>query len=78
MRGKDRDLSLEAPDRAVNIGNAERHADIVRRITRGKIITAVDDKIPSAGKIEGVRGGEAFAECLDPHMGIGSRERVAG
>ena len=47
MRGKDRHLSLETPDRAVNIRDTQRHARIVRRIARGKIITPIDHHVPA-------------------------------
>ena len=77
-RGKDRDLSLESPDRAVDIRDAQRHAGIVRGVARCKIVAPVDHHIPPPGEIERVAGGETITDCVDTHMRIQRMKTLRG
>src|SRR5688572_23363080 len=59
LRPEDRDLALEAVDRAVHVGEAELHAGVVDEVARGEVVGAVDHDLVAAQDILDVAGVEA-------------------
>ena len=74
MRREDRHLTLETPDRSVDIRNPQRHARVIRRIPRRKIVAPVDHHVPPARQLHGIRRRETLADRLDPHVRIDPAE----
>ena len=75
---ENRDLALEAEDRAVNVGLAEQHAGIVHQIARGEIVRAVDDDVVVLEKIERVLAGQARFVRVDLNFRIQIAQMVGG
>ena len=54
VRGKNRALSVEAEDRAVDVWLLEKNTDVVAQIARGKIIRAIDHDIIRLHDLAGI------------------------
>ena len=67
---KQRGLSLEAEDAAVNVGSARDHARIVDRIPCRKVVAAVDDDIVAGDEVDGVSRRQRMPVRLDANVGI--------
>ena len=60
LRVEDAHLALEAVDRPVDVGFAEKDGRVVDEIAGREIVGAVDDDVVSAHDVEGVLGGQAL------------------
>ena len=65
MRGKNRDLSLEAEDRSVDVGDTEKNGDVVAEVAGGEVVGAVDEEIVSARDLHGVLRAENIVDGGD-------------
>ena len=56
LRPKHRDLPLKTKNAAVHIGLVQKHADIVYKIARWKVVSAVDQNIIGLRKLQRIGG----------------------
>ena len=76
-RVEDRDLALEAVDRAVHDGDAVPDGGVVDEVARGEVVCAVDDHVPAVGEDPlDVLGREPLLVGDHGHVGIERLDRA--
>ena len=63
-------MTLEAEDRAINIGLSEQDAGVVYKIARGKIVGAIHDDVVVFQNVERVFAGEMSFKEIDLNFGV--------
>src|SRR5262245_41583699 len=74
---EDRDLTLEAVDRAVDDRDVVPDRGVVHEVARREVVGAVDDHLPAVGKDPlDVLGAEPLAVGRDLHVGVQRLDRA--
>src|SRR6267154_774287 len=77
MRGKERGLSFELVDRAVDVWLPFPNAHVAGKVTRRQIVGAIDYDVVIADQLDGVAGGQSCRVGLDDDRWVDGKQTRA-